>query len=29
MQMFYKIQQGKMEEVMLYVTQLDGALNVV
>ena len=29
MQNFYKLQQGKTEKVMLYVTQLEGTLNVV
>ena len=29
MQNIYKLQQGKTEEVMLYVTQLEGALNAV
>ena len=28
-QIFYKLQQGKVEKVTLYVTQLEGALNVV
>ena len=29
MQNFYKLQQGKMDKVMLYVTQLEGGLNVI
>ena len=29
MQNFYKLQQGKTEKVMLYVTQLEGALNMM
>ena len=29
MQNFYKLQQGKMEKVMQYVTQLEEALNAV
>ena len=29
MQIFYKLQQGEMDKVTLYVTQLEGALNVV
>ena len=29
MQNFYKLQQGKVEKATLYVTQLEGALNVV
>ena len=28
MQMFCKLQQGKMEKMTLYLTQLEGALNV-